>query len=319
MGFQSVQMSRADFFESPSAVESPPKGEPFMLAAPERATPLVECEAGAPTDPLLASPGTSPDDGAPDSALADSAPLNTPAATVESPPKGEPFALSALDQATPLVGSETTASTESVLASPETSPDDGAPDGALAADSAPLNTPAAAPCCDASAVSTASPGAESPSSETLRTGGEDAKKADLIDVWRQEKSARSRRGAGRKTQFNRSRPPSGESLGIGTQGPPGDLGVKPLPAAERARNKNKHSAPSSTLASADARQAAPPPRADAADEIVSDEKRRQTAVNRDMPRSRSGQQPRAKVDPNSPFAKLLELRSLLVEQANKRP
>jgi ferredoxin len=29
-------------------------------------------------------------------------------------------------------------------------------------------------------------------------------------------------------------------------------------------------------------------------------------------------QPKAKVDPNSPFAKLLELRSLLEEQANKR-
>jgi hypothetical protein len=30
-------------------------------------------------------------------------------------------------------------------------------------------------------------------------------------------------------------------------------------------------------------------------------------------------QPRATVDPNSPFAKLLELRSLLEGQANKRP
>ena len=33
----------------------------------------------------------------------------------------------------------------------------------------------------------------------------------------------------------------------------------------------------------------------------------------------AGAQPRAKVDPNSPFAKLLELRSLLEEQAAKRP
>jgi hypothetical protein len=258
----------------------------------------------------------SPDDVAPDGALADSAPLSTPAATVESPLKGEPFALVALDQAPPLVGSETTASTEPVLASPGTSPDDGAPDGALAADMAPRNTPAVASSCDASA---ASPGAESPSSETSRTGGEDTKNADLIDVWRLEKSAHSRRGAGRKTQFNRSGPPSGDILGIGTEGPPGDLAVKPLPASKRARNKDRRSAPSSTLASADARQAATPPPPDSSDDVASDEKRRQTAVNRDMPRSRSGQQPRAKVDPNSPFAKLLELRSLLVEQANKRP
>ena len=143
MGFQSVQMSRADFFGSPSAVELPPKGEPFALAAPDQATPLVECEKGASTDPVLASPGPSPADGAPDGALADIAPLNTPAATVESPPKGEPFALAAPDQATPLVECERGASTDpAVLASLGTSPDDGAADGALA-DSAPLNTPAA--------------------------------------------------------------------------------------------------------------------------------------------------------------------------------
>ena len=60
MGFQSVQMSRADFFGSPSAVESPPKGEPLALAALDQATRLVECETGASTDPVLASPGTSP-------------------------------------------------------------------------------------------------------------------------------------------------------------------------------------------------------------------------------------------------------------------
>jgi ATP-dependent RNA helicase SUPV3L1/SUV3 len=50
------------------------------------------------------------------------------------------------------------------------------------------------------------------------------------------------------------------------------------------------------------------------------EKHRQQASDRDM-RSNpaAGAQPRAKVDPNSPFAKLLELRSLLEEQAAKRP
>ncbi len=50
------------------------------------------------------------------------------------------------------------------------------------------------------------------------------------------------------------------------------------------------------------------------------EKHRKRASDRDM-RSNpaAGAQPRAKVDPNSPFAKLLELRSLLEEQATKRP
>jgi ATP-dependent RNA helicase SUPV3L1/SUV3 len=51
-----------------------------------------------------------------------------------------------------------------------------------------------------------------------------------------------------------------------------------------------------------------------------DEKRRQRAKDYDMARSASttATQQRAKVDPNSPFAKLLELRSRLEEQANKR-
>jgi hypothetical protein len=52
-----------------------------------------------------------------------------------------------------------------------------------------------------------------------------------------------------------------------------------------------------------------------------DEKRRQRPRNYDMPRLNTSTAPQhqAKVDPNSPFAKLLELRSRLEEQANKRP
>ena len=51
-----------------------------------------------------------------------------------------------------------------------------------------------------------------------------------------------------------------------------------------------------------------------------DEKHRQRASDYDMPKPdpKTGPQ-RAKVDPNSPFAKLLELRSLLEGRANKRP
>jgi ATP-dependent RNA helicase SUPV3L1/SUV3 len=54
--------------------------------------------------------------------------------------------------------------------------------------------------------------------------------------------------------------------------------------------------------------------------LDANEKHRQRASDRDMRSSpAAGTQPRAKVDPNSPFAKLLELRSLLEGQANKRP
>jgi ATP-dependent RNA helicase SUPV3L1/SUV3 len=51
-----------------------------------------------------------------------------------------------------------------------------------------------------------------------------------------------------------------------------------------------------------------------------DEKRRQRPKDYDMARATppTAPQQKAKVDPNSPFAKLLELRSLLEEQANKR-
>jgi ATP-dependent RNA helicase SUPV3L1/SUV3 len=253
MGFQSVQMSRADFFGSPSAIESPQQSEPVALPAHDQAMPLVACEKGASADLVLASPGTSPADG-------------------------------------------------------------------VLVDIMPPDAPASALCSDASA---AEPHAESSSAGISSTGGEGAKNADLIDVWRLEKRAHSRRGAARKIEPDRSGSPSGGRSRIGTPGRPGDVGLKPAPGSERARNKNRHSEPSSTLALADARKTAtrPPPRGDPSDDVGSDEKHRQTAVNRDMPRSHppSGQQPRAKVDSNSPFAKLLELRSLLVGQANKRP
>ncbi len=51
------------------------------------------------------------------------------------------------------------------------------------------------------------------------------------------------------------------------------------------------------------------------------EKRRQPAANRGMHRARSnsGPEERPAVDPNSPFAKLVELRSLLEAQSKKRP
>jgi ATP-dependent RNA helicase SUPV3L1/SUV3 len=53
----------------------------------------------------------------------------------------------------------------------------------------------------------------------------------------------------------------------------------------------------------------------------SDDKRRQSAGNREMPRPKASlgsQQPVAAIDPNSPFAKLLELRPLLEKQGKNR-
>jgi hypothetical protein len=64
----------------------------------------------------------------------------------------------------------------------------------------------------------------------------------------------------------------------------------------------------------------PPSKPNRPDPAQVDEKRRQRARDYDMPRlnTTTAPQHQAKVDPNSPFAKLLELRSLLEKQANKR-
>ncbi len=252
LGFQSVRMTRADFFGSPSAIESPQKDEPPEPAPHDPGAPHVECEKGTSAELVLASPGPSPADGA----------------------RG---------------------------------------------DIAPPDAPAVASFSDASA---AKPSAEPSSSGTSTAGGEGGKNAELIDVWRLEKSARSGQAPGRRIQHNRSGSPSGERLRTGAPSRPGHVDLKPVPASEGAHKKNQRADPSSALASADARDTAtrPPPCADPSNDVGADEKRRQTAVNRDMPRSRpaSGQQPRPKVDPNSPFAKLLEIRSLLVRQADKR-
>jgi ATP-dependent RNA helicase SUPV3L1/SUV3 len=64
----------------------------------------------------------------------------------------------------------------------------------------------------------------------------------------------------------------------------------------------------------------PPKRLNRPNSVRADEKRRQRPQDYDMARTTPTTVPQkpAKVDPNSPFAKLLELRSLLEEQANKR-
>ena len=68
------------------------------------------------------------------------------------------------------------------------------------------------------------------------------------------------------------------------------------------------------------RETAAPNRLNRPNSVRGDEKRRQRPADYDMAQSTPTPPPqqKAKVDPNSPFAKLLELRSLLEEQANKR-
>jgi ATP-dependent RNA helicase SUPV3L1/SUV3 len=117
--------------------------------------------------------------------------------------------------------------------------------------------------------------------------------ADVITVWRPDH---------RKTSHRRER----ESRQSRSEGPGrSDVRVQSPAAAPNWRRES----------------AAPPPkRPNRPNSSRNDEKRRQRPHDYDMARSAPTPPPQqpAKIDPNSPFAKLLELRSLLEEQANKR-
>jgi ATP-dependent RNA helicase SUPV3L1/SUV3 len=210
----------------------------------------------------------------------------------------EPPAQLAQNQAPPPVAGEKEASVDPALASPAAEAADAGP-----ADLAPPTVPADKPWSEAAG---ADPGANVASPGISGASGESAD-ASLIVVWRLERRAGFRHETRRKTQPNRSRASKSENLAIGTSGGDGDGGRSRVPPPNLARAKNRSSRP--------------PSRAGRPESAAPDEKRRQTASDRDMPRvhATSGQEPRAKVDPDSPFAKLLELRSLLERQANKRP
>ena len=211
------------------------------------------------------------------------------------------------DQATSVAACERRASVDPVLASP---------DNSVLVDIEPPKTPADISPSDAL-------GAEPASFEISSTSSAGTKNEGMIVVWRPEKNAPSHRATKRKSQSNGSRPPAGTHLRARPPSRADNVDLSPVPAAEQTRNKEQQSEVSSTSALADARGTAtrPSPRADRADNVRPDKNHRQTAINRDMAQSHGAptQQPRAEVDPNSPFAKLLELRSLLERQANKRP
>jgi ATP-dependent RNA helicase SUPV3L1/SUV3 len=214
------------------------------------------------------------------------------------------------------------------LASPATGGEEGTP----------LDVPSAspeAPLVDASALDVAQPdipvdgcgsdasrtdsGAATAAPPTPATSSEDEKKSEMIVVWRPDRSAFSRRGVGDKIRRDLDPAPKDQHSPNAPLDRQDNPGRSPAAAAGRKRNQSRHEEPASSLAKQAARKAAGRP--DRREAVRFDEKHRQTSSDRDMPRSHpaSERQPRATVDPNSPFAKLLELRSLLEEQSNKRP
>jgi hypothetical protein len=136
--------------------------------------------------------------------------------------------------------------------------------------------------------------AESSPPQTPGSSLESAKNTDMIVVWRPD---RRRIAPDRQRERKQSR---GENPGRPDTDGHG---------SERAPKQARYAI------------ARPPARPNRPDPPRTDEKRRQRTSEHDMPRSNATTAPqhKAKVDPNSPFAKLLELRPLLEEQANKRP
>jgi hypothetical protein len=129
-------------------------------------------------------------------------------------------------------------------------------------------------------------------------------KADMIVVWRPDR---------RPPPPNRRESERKQSTSGAPNGSDSDSRAPILPF-KRTGSKKKH--PELRV-----RATGQPTSADGPDAVHAEEKRRQRASDRGMPRSppTTGAQHRASIDPNSPFAKLLELRSLLERQANKRP
>jgi ATP-dependent RNA helicase SUPV3L1/SUV3 len=168
-------------------------------------------------------------------------------------------------------------------------------------------------CSDAYGAASAAPPASA-------TSPKQKENAEMIVVWRPNRSAHTRLGTSESVRRNCDEASKREHSRIGPLGRPDRAGHTPASAAGRTRNKSERP---STQPSPDAcKGAAPTPgNVDRRDAVRSDEKHRQTPRDRDMPRSRlaSERQPKGKIDRNSPFAKLLELKSLLEGQANKRP
>jgi hypothetical protein len=135
--------------------------------------------------------------------------------------------------------------------------------------------------------------AQSVSPQTSGSRAELAKSAEMIIVWRPD----HRKSAPRRER--QAKHPGSEAPGRSdVQGP------TPVATPNWRRDSATH----------------PSKRPNRPNSVRADEKRRQAPKDYDMARTTPTTAPQkpAKVDPNSPFAKLLELRSLLEEQANKR-
>ena len=296
-------MKRSEFFGSQSANEAITQSETPKPAEGEQGSPGEEqapaaSEDGVGADPVFAATLSEPND----EVLADAE------ATPEELgafPAGED-ALAADVEAVP-EAVVVSADVETVFQGPDAGADggndlpegvDALPGGACAVgeggDPVPVDmttSPAADPSDDASGENA---GGQAVSPQASDSRAEPTKNDEMILVWRPDH---------RKTPPRRER----EARHSRSEAP-GRSDVQGATPVATPRNWRRDSATH------------PPMRPNRPNSVRADEKRRQRPKDYDMARTTPTTAPQkpAKVDPNSPFAKLLELRSLLEEQANKR-
>jgi ATP-dependent RNA helicase SUPV3L1/SUV3 len=283
MGFRSVEMKRSEFFGPPATGEGAQPGE-----APKPGD--LQEAAGVEQAP---APAASEDEPPADSVSA--------APVAESPPDGVLAVAEALDDLAE--GAETAHEDPGAIAEAVDTPTEAADNATEGADAITAETAPAPVLSDPpDGDSPADAIEQAAAAQTSEAGCELAKSAELITVWRPD----HRRISGkreRESKHSRSEG-SGRSEGLGRSEGSGRSDARGhTPAA--APNWRREAAPTAPKRPNSRRN---------------DEKRRQRPNDYDMARSSptTAPQPPAKVDPNSPFAKLLELRSLLEEQANKR-
>jgi ATP-dependent RNA helicase SUPV3L1/SUV3 len=286
MGFRSVEMKRSDFFASPSVnevagqSESPKVAEDQEPAGDEQASPPTASEDEVPAGSVLAAPVAEP---APDEVLEGG----------EAVPDDGESVPEEVDVGAE--GPDTVAqNVEAVHGGAESVTDgiDAIAEGAESVTEAAADATADPPTSLSDRLDGPPPEDVSAQGSPQASGAKSEleKGADTIIVWRPD---------------NRRTPPNRGREGRQSRGErPARLSAQEHPPA---------------AAPAWRRETAVPNRPNRPNSARTDEKRRQRPNDYDMARSATAPpQQKAKVDPNSPFAKLLELRSLLEEQANKR-
>jgi ATP-dependent RNA helicase SUPV3L1/SUV3 len=298
MGFRAVEMKRSEFFaslpanEAATPSESPKSAEEHGSTGDEQAPAANEHEA--PSDSILAAPlSEAPNDEV--SADADAAKEDALVADAEGIPEvealPEPVAVPA-DVDAVLHAADAGADGDDL---PEVADAPSEVDSAVAegGDPVPVDM-TASPAAD---LFSDEPGGENAGGQSVSTQASDsrtepAKNDEMILVWRPDHRRTAPRREREAKPSRRADPPRSDAQA------PAQV------AMPNWRRETTH----------------PPRKPDRPNSVRADEKRRQRPKDYDMARAAPTTAPQkpAKVDPNSPFAKLLELRSLLEEQANKR-